>query len=161
MARPLGSRGQGEWSEVLLTMVFAAGMILVAAQIPKILQDTVALLTLASAEATARDLGGAITASGAATDSAYVRYESEIASIVYDISIAGREVSITDMRTIDDAHISKIGSTTRTGLAKTAVDAECDFTSVRIFGIEKSRDEEACGGLAACDVFLIKAWKDE
>lgn len=161
MTRPLGAKGQGEWSEVLLTMVFAAGMILVAAQIPKILEDTVALLTLASAEATARDLGGAITASGAATDSAYVRYESEIASIVYDVSLADRAVSITDMRTTDGEHISKISSTTRTGLAKTAVDAEGDFTSVRIFGIEKSRGEEACDGSAPCDAFSVKAWKDE
>lgn len=161
MARPFGGKGQGEWSEVLLTMVFAAGMILVAAQIPKILEDTVALLTLASAEATARDLGGAITVSAAATDSAYVRYESDIASIVYDVSIAGREVSITDMRTTDDEHISKIGSTIRTGLAKLAVDAEGDFTSVRIFGIEKSRDANACDGQTACDAFSVTAWKDE
>jgi hypothetical protein len=141
-------------------MVLAAGMILVAAQIPKILQDTVALLALASAEATARDLGGIITVSGAATDAAYVRYESEIPSMVYDVSIAGREVSITDMRSADEGYVARVSSSVKTGLAKTAVDAEGSFTGVRIFGVEKSR-QVPCGILAHCDAFTLTAWKEE
>jgi len=161
MARPFGSKGQGEWSEVMLTMVFAAGMILVAAQIPNILKDTVALLALASAEATARDLGGVITTSAAATDSASIRYESEIISIVYDVSIADRVVSITDMRTADEGYVARVSSSVKTGLAKIAVNASGSFTSVRIFGVDKTRQAEKCDGKSVCDAFTLTAWKEE
>jgi len=161
MARPLGRKGQGEWSEILMTMVFAAGMILVAAQIPRILEDTLGLLVLSSAEATARDIGGMITISGVGTDSTYVRYESRAPNMVYDVSLAGRYVSITDMRMSDDSRINKMGSSVTNGLAKIAVDAAGSFTSVRIFGVGKTRDSAACDGMITCDKFSVTAWKDE
>jgi hypothetical protein len=144
-----------------MTMVFAAGMILVAAQIPRILEDTLGLLVLSSAEATARDLGGMITVSGVGTDSTYVRYESEASGMVYDVSLAGRYVNINDMRALDESSVSRISSSTTNGLAKIAVDAAGSFTSVRIFGVEKTRDPAACGSSTACDKFSVTAWKDE
>jgi len=155
-------KGAGEVGEVLTAVVLAAALIFMAYQIPKMIQDIAALLTVASAEATARDLAGLITISGAAQDKATIIYEGASTQIFYDITIKDRMVNIGDIRKGIGATGEKIKSAEspiRTGWGKTAVDPSGEFEGVRVFTIEKSRSD-SCDASKVCDVYKISAWEE-
>lgn len=121
MRKFLGSKGAGEWSEVLLVVLLCACIMVVALQIPEMVGDVVALLTLESAEKTARDLGGLLTISGAATDSITIEYNTESGSVYYDISISDRYVHITDISTDAYGGVNGLSATMEKGWSKIGV----------------------------------------
>ena len=140
----IGSKGQGEWSEVLMTVLLAACILFLLFKIPEIVGDIVTMLSLASGEATARDLGGLITISGSAQDSMTITYEGADESIFYDVEIKDRIVYITNIRRESGEAIDimkgTLGATVKTGWGKTAVDGISEeFELVNIFTIKKNR----------------------
>jgi len=148
MSKPIiGSKGAGEWAEVLVTVLLAASILFLVFQIPEMVGNIASLISLASAEATARDLGGLITISGSAQDSITITYEGADESLFYDIEIKDRLVHITNIRKESGEPIGMIfGSTMKTGWGKTAVDGISEeFGLVNIFTIEKTRVVEEDG----------------
>lgn len=137
--RAMGRKGAGEWSDIFLTVILSACILVLALKIPEVVKDIATLLTLASAEKTARDLGGLITISGAGQDSMVIIYESEDESISYDIEIKDRRVHIINIRR--DGEIIKSGeSTIATGWGKIAVgDISETLEDARVFTIRKTR----------------------
>jgi len=139
------SKGQGEWSDIFLAVILSACIIVVAFKIPQIVEDIATLLTIASAEATARDLAGLITVSGAGQDSITIIYEGEDESIVYDVIIEDRTVKITSIKSVEEVageaeEIKSIGAPAKIGFGKIAVgELSESFENVRVFTIKKDR----------------------
>jgi hypothetical protein len=111
---------------------------ILAFQVPNIMTDIATLLTIASAEGTARDLAGLITISGAAQDMATIIYEGETPTVSYDITIKDRMVTITGIRK-DSEQVMKANTPIKTGWGKLAIDPFGEFTDVRIFTVKKTR----------------------
>ncbi len=139
----IGSKGQGEWSDVLITVLLAACILFLLFKVPEIVGDIVTMLSIASGEATARDLGGLITISGSAQDSITITYEGADESIFYDVEIKDRVVHIKGIRreAVDILSAKGVlGATIKTGWGKTAVDdLSEEFEDVNIFTITKNR----------------------
>jgi hypothetical protein len=158
MRNPTSSKkGQSGWIEILMTILMAAAIVTVAFQIPRMMQDFADLITLASAEATARSLAGLITVSGAAPDSITIIYESEGEDAFYDVKIEDRIVYITGLTTGGDApeRVKTLEGPLTEGWAKIAVGyLNKDFKSVRVFTIEKER---LVAGDAAADDYDVSA----
>lgn len=155
MDRRIGSKGQGGWAEILMTVFIAAAVTSVAFQIPRMVQDFAALLAVASAEGTARDLAGLITISGASTDSIKIVYENEGEDLVYDVYIEDRVVKITALRHEGDPieKVTTLETPIIKGWAKIAVgELSKYFVNVRVFTIEKSRIVEETGVTDEYDV---------
>jgi hypothetical protein len=151
----IGRKGQGGWAEVLMTVFIAAAVTSVAFQIPKMVQDLTDLLAVASAEGTARNLAGLITISGASTDSIEIVYEGEGETIVYDVIIKDRMVTITGLRNEGDPieELKKLDTPITEGWAKIAVgDLSKFFIGAKVFIIEKNRTVEGDGATDYYDV---------
>lgn len=155
----IGSKGAGEWSEVLMTVLLAACIMFLVFKIPEIVGDIATLLSIASAEATARDLGGLITISGSAQDSMTITYEGADEFIFYDVEIKDRIVHISNIRKESGEIISMwkgtLGATIKTGWGKIAVDGLSEeFELVNIFTIQKNR----IVGEETYDVYDVSAY---
>lgn len=135
-----GRKGQADWMEIFMTILLACCLVIVALKIPDIMKDIATLLTIASGEATARDLGGLITISGAAQDAITITYEGADESIFYDVELKDRMVHITNIRTEYGEIIRGEESPIKTGWGKIGVDdPKGEFENVRVFTIEKTR----------------------
>jgi len=156
----IGSKAQGEWSDILVTVLLAACILFLLFKIPEIVGNIVTMLSLASGEVTACDLGGLITISGAAQDSITITYEGADESIFYDVEIKDRIVHIKGIRKESGEELSMqksaFGSTFKTGWGKTAVDdISEEFEFVNIFTIKKDRVFEEDG---THDVYDVSAY---
>ena len=155
LKRAIGNKGQGEWSEVLLTVVLSVCIVILAFQVPRIMMDVATLLTIASAEGTARDLAGLITISGAAQDMATITYEGENPTVSYDITIRNRMVTITGLKK-DSEEIKNFELPIKTGWGKIAIDPSGDFRNATTFTIKKNRlctDAKIQNNI--CDVYAV------
>lgn len=133
-------KGQGSLMETLLIIFLSVAIVAVAFQIPRIIDSFVDLMTLASAEATARDLAGMITVSGAATDDAVIKYKGTDADISYDVKIEERFVYVTGVRKDGELIMESGQPTGTTGVAKTAVgDIHRTLVERNVFNIKKNR----------------------
>lgn len=136
----ISKKGQAILTETLLIIFLSAAIVVAALQIPRIIKDFIDLMTLASAEATARDLAGLITVSGAATDSATIKYEGEDYDIFYDVRIEDRIVYVTGVRKEGELIMETEYSPLTTGWGKIAVgDISRIFIDTRVFNAEKIR----------------------
>ncbi len=138
----LNSKGQGEMTDVLMTVILSICVLAVAFKVPEIIDDMSSLLTLSSAERTALDLGGLITISGAAQDRITIYYENEDETISYDITIDDRMIDIKNIRVNGEISISS-ETTIAKGWAKIGYgDVSLSLEDVRNFIIEKDRDDD-------------------
>ena len=112
---------------------------LLALKIPDLIGDVVTMLSLQSAEKVARDLGGMITVSGAATDSMTIYYQAESEDVSYDIEIKDRMVHIKGITGGEGGTIMS-GTTVSTGWGKIGVgQISEDLGYVNTFLIKKTR----------------------
>jgi hypothetical protein len=142
MKSPIGRKGVGEWSDILVAVLLAACLFLAALRIPEIIGDVIDLLALASAEKTARDLGGIITVSAAATDTITIYHSTESEQIFYDIKIEDRIVHITDISS-SGSGLGSASATMKSGWGKIGVgDISKELAYKNYFTIQKERITE-------------------
>jgi hypothetical protein len=144
--------------EILMTVMLIVCMGGVAFQIPNIMKDLATLLTVSSAEATARDLAGLITISGAASDAITLTYEAGGNNLVYDIKLQDRIVDITNIRYDTGEVLRGVDSPIKTGQSKTCVDPTASFEGVKSFVIDKARAAD-CNEYGVCDSYKVTAYR--
>jgi hypothetical protein len=138
--------GQASATEVLMIFLITAAMLLLALQIPKIINDMWTLVSLASAEAVARNLAGLITISHAAAESVTIDYAGEDKNVLYDIEVEGRLVKVNAMQIshsilLESSEPEKKSFSFSMGTAKIAVDVDASLSGLNVFRINKNRIE--------------------
>jgi hypothetical protein len=86
-------RAQAAITEILLTFFIMAIMALLIVWLPKIIQTTLRMLALASAEVVARDLAGLLSVSGSAPGGIEVEHDPP-GEMSYDLEIVHQEVRV-------------------------------------------------------------------
>jgi hypothetical protein len=133
-------KGQGSLIETFLILFMSVGIVVAGFQLPRIIDSFVELMTLASAEATARNLAGMITVSGAAADSAIITYTGPDEDISYDIRIENRYVFVTAVRENGEIILEGEAAPGGEGMGKMAVgNISRVFIDARSFDAEKNR----------------------
>ncbi len=133
-------KGDSSLMEILVTVLFAVGILFVAFQIPAIINQMFSLFAVASADATARDLGGLISISGAAIESAEIKYAGADENVVYDVDVENKLVKVTALD-IDTLEPLSITTSILNGYSKIPFEVHSHVDSARFFSIEKSLNE--------------------
>lgn len=141
MMGSIGRKGAGEWSEVLLTVLLCACIMVVVLKIPEIVSGILTTFSVASGEKLARDLGGLVTVSGAAQDSISIYYESEAQHVSYDVEISNRMVHVTGIHTEEGRIVST--PIVETGWGKIGVGEISDEYSQSSFVVGKTVEIES------------------
>jgi hypothetical protein len=129
-------RGTAE-IEILTTVVIAAIALMILPIIPEMVSEIASLVAVASAEATARDLGGLITISGAAIEDVTMTYMGADAQIVYDVTI---ENGIITVKALDADKLEPLSFAPAMlyGYSKIPFDVSANIRATNIFTIDKS-----------------------
>lgn len=131
-----GKTGTAEM-EVLMTVVIAAIILMILPKIPEMVSEIASLIAVASAEATARDLGGLITTSGAAIEDATITYMGADEQIVYDVTI---EDGIITVKALDADTLEPLSFAPAMlyGSSKIPFDVSANIRATNTFTIDKS-----------------------
>lgn len=129
-------KGQSEVTEAVFTIaMIAATFYIIIYILPLLTSDVANMLSLASAEVVARDIGGLTTISSAAPGSITITYQPLIEDSSYNVKMKDRIVEIEMMR-----GEKKCTTNICEGQAVTLVDTTEDFNEVNTFTITKSRE---------------------
>lgn len=127
--------------EVLLIIVAAGIGLIIITLVPGMLRDMFSLLSLASAETTARDLGGLITISAAAMEDVKIQYTGANEKIVYDVMIKDK---IIEVRAFDADTLEPLDMATSMiyGYSKIPFDITTSISATNVFTIDKLLNED-------------------
>ncbi len=137
-------KGDSSLIEILMTILIALGTLLVAFQIPKLVNEVMSLIAVASGEATARDLGGLIAISGAVVEDTTITYTSENNEIVYDVTIEDKVVEVDTFKLTKDGKFEPLKGLAPAilyGYSKIPFNVSVSIKKTNTFTIDKSLDE--------------------
>lgn len=140
------SKGQLEWTEVFTLICVAAAILLIVLMFPEMLTNMASLFAMGSAEAVSRDVAGLVTISGAAFDDASITYTGAVETVVYDVLIKDKLVSVESILLssggVVPPHPSAAGVANlpafKQGVSRIPFDVSADISSKNTFDITKS-----------------------
>lgn len=144
------NKGQSEWMEVFMLICVAVAICIIIFALPEMMSNMASLFALGSAEAVSRDIAGLVTISGAAFEDASITYKGAAESLVYNVLIEDKLVSVDTIQLSSGAGASggasqsssgagAVSSTAFThGVSRIPFDVSAAITAKNAFTITKS-----------------------